>query len=289
VPELIDIHTHWCLFGRNLEEVLVELECLEAAGYDAVVVFPLPGMGAPPEAVVDVIPGAYRVLIGMNVERAVHDDLEAWRRFEKLWNEREHTMEVLSFLDVRAWDGEADLSPWWGDGHAGLKGIMIVEEDAAKMDMPALRHAPGLSRAAYLDAQRAVFGAAGHYGVPLTFHADLSQHGGFVTECLEEHPGLRVDIPHFGFSRRAMAGLLDRFPGTMTDVSSMGPHLESAPESYRSFILDHPDRVMLGSDVIASHDLREALGYVDRVRALGLPAEVEAAVLGGNARRFLQG
>ena len=59
------------------------------------------------------------------------------------------------------------------------------------------------------------------------------------------------------------------------------------PASYRAFILDYPDRVLLGSDVLAGHGLRPAVEYVERVRDLDLPEDVEAAVLGGNARRFL--
>ena len=305
MPGLIDIHTHWCLFGRDPEAVLAELEWLEDCSYEALAVFPLPGMGAPPEKVMDLIPGSYRELIGMDLERAVHDDLVSWRTFQRRWQERpprstgcasaveprtggnSHTLELLSFLDVRAWDGQVDLATWWGAGHAGLKGLLIEEEDDAKMAMPPLRHVQGLSPAAYRDAQRAVFAAAAGYGVPLVYHVDLRLHGDFVTECLQAHPGLPVDIPHFGFSRRTMAELLDRFPAVVTDIASLGPHMAADPVSYRTFILDHPDRVMLGSDVIASYDMRPALEYVGWVRDLGLPEEVEAAVLGGNARRFL--
>ncbi len=285
----IDIHVHWCLFGRDPDGVVAELEWLEARGYEALVFYPLPGMGAPPEKVLDLVPGAYRELTGLTRERAAHDDLEAWRSFARRWRSRPRGLELLSFLDVRAWDGRADLAAWWGEGHAGLKSILIAEEDDAKMRMPPLRRVPGLSAEAYLDAQRGVFAEASRRGVPLVYHADLTLHGAFVEECLQAHPGLRVDIPHFGFSRRAMARLLDRFPGAMTDISSLGPHMDTDPDSYRAFVLDHPDRVMLGSDVIASYDLRPALAYVERVRALALPPEVEAAVLRGNARRFLGG
>lgn len=284
---LIDVHIHWCLFGRPAGEVAAELEWLEARGYDAVVVYPLPAMGAPPERAVELIPGAYRDFTGIDAARMVHDDLRAWRDFEAGWAARSRRLRVLSFLDVRAWDGRADLAAWWGGGHAGLKNILITEEDEAKMRTTPLRRVPGIGRGAYLDAHREVFAVAARWGVPLMYHADLTHHAAFVEECLEAHPGLRVAIPHFGFSRRRMARLLERFPGVVTDVSSLLPFLEAEPEAYRSFILDHPGRVMLGSDAIACHDLREALAYVRCVRALGLPEEVEAAVLGGTARRFL--
>lgn len=286
---LIDIHTHWCLFGREPVEVMVELEWLEAGGFEKVVVFPLPGLGAPPEKVLDMVPGAYRELTGLNPARTANDDLESWLDFERRWRKHPRTMEVLSFLDVRGWDGKTDLSVWWGGGHAGLKSIIIEEEDSAKMRMPPLRQVPGLTRAAYLDAQRTVFDASSRFKVPLVYHADLTLHCGFVEECLQAHPLLRVNIPHFGFSRKRMAELLDRYPALMTDISSLGPYMDTDPASYRDFILDYPNRVMLGSDAIASHDMRMAMEYVDRVRGLGLPPYIEAGVLAGNACRFLYG
>lgn len=283
----IDAHVHWCLFGRPLAEVVGELEWLERSGYEAVIVFPLPAMGAPPERAVDLIPGSYRDFTGLDVKRMVHDDLQAWLRFQPLWAAESRRLEVLSFLDVRAWDGRADLAVWWGEGHAGVKNVLILEADEAKMRMPPLRRVPGIGPDEYLDAHRAVFAAAAHWDVPVMYHADLSLHASFVEECLEAHPNVRVTIPHMGFSRRRMARLLERFPGVMTDISSLRPFIEAEPGAYRSFVLEYPRRVLLGSDAIACHDLRGALDYVRCVRDLQLPEEIEAAVLRDNARQFL--
>ncbi|MDW7712263.1 MAG: amidohydrolase family protein [Deferrisomatales bacterium] len=283
----IDAHVHWCLFGRPPEEVVPELERLAGAGCEAVVVLPLPAMGAPPERAVHLIPGAYRDFTGIDQERIAHDDLEAWRSFHGLWAAEPRPLRVHSFLDVRAWDGRSDLEAWWGPGHAGLKNILVLEEDEAKMRMPPLRRVPGIGREKYLEAHRHVFAAAARWGVPLLYHADLTLHAAFVEECLAAHPGLRVCIPHLGFSRRRMAELLERFPGVMTDISSLRPFIEADPEAYRSFMLELPDRVLLGSDAIACRDLGPALEYVACVRGLRLPEEVQEAVLRGNARRFL--
>jgi hypothetical protein len=286
---LIDVHTHWCLFGRDPAEVMVELEWLEAAGFEAVVVFPLPGLGASAEKVFDMVPGAYRELIALDPARAANDDLASWLDFDRRWRARAPPMKLLSFLDVRAWDGKTDLSPWWGKGHAGLKNVLIEAADSAKMRMPPLRRVPGLTAAAYLNAHRAVFDAASRLDVPLVYHADLTLHSGFVEECLQAHPQLRVNVPHFGFSRKRMAGLLDRHPGVMTDISSLGLYMDKSPASYRDFIMDYPGRVMMGSDAIASYDMRMPMAYADHVRGLGLPPDIEAGVLAGNARRFLYG
>lgn len=284
---LIDMHVHWCVFGRPIEEVVADFERLEAGGLDAVVVLPLPTMGAPPDRAVEVIPGAYRDLTGIDEARIVHDDIEAWHAFTALWGARPRRLRVLSFLDVRAWDGRSELDGWWGEGHAGVKNILVLDEDAEKMRMAPLRRVPGLEPADYLQAHRDVFAKAAGWDVPVLYHVDLTNHGAFVEECLGAHPELRVAIPHFGFSRKRMARLLERFPNVMTDFSSLKPFLDAEPEAYRSFIADFPDRVMLGSDAIACGDLDQVLGYVESVRRLGLDGEVEAAVLGGNARRFL--
>jgi len=283
----IDIHTHWLMFGSDSTAVIAELEWIEARGFEAIAIFPLPGMGAPPEKVMDLIPGFLHEPMGLDMKSAAHDDLESWWEFQRRWLARPRTLQLLSFLDVRAWDGQTDLAPWWGKGHAGLKSILIEEEDYAKMAMPPLRRVKGLSRAAYREAQRAVFKTAERYGVPLVYHADLNLHSDFVAEYLQEHPHLRVNIPHCGLSRRAIGKLFDRFPALVTDISSLGSHMAADPVSYRTFILEYSTRVMLGSDVLASIDLRPVLEYVDHVRGLDLPDEVEEAVLGGNARHFL--
>lgn len=287
MPGLIDIHTHWCLFGRDPAEVEAELEWLEAGGFEKVVVFPLPGLGASPEKVLNMVPGAYRDLAGLNSQRTVHDDLESWRDFLRRWRERPRKLELLSFLDIRGWDGKTDLAPWWGTGHAGLKSIIIEKEDGPKMHMPPLREVPGISREAYLEAHRAMFATAANLDVPFIYHADLTLHADFVEACLQAYPRLRVNIPHFGFSRKRMASILDRYPAVMTDISSLGPFMDKDPAAYRDFISAYPDRIMLGSDVIASYNMRPAMEYAQRVRSLGLSPSVEAAVLAENARHFL--
>ncbi len=284
---LIDAHIHWCLFGRPLDEVAAELEWLEKRGYEAVVVFPLPAMGAPPERAVELIPGAYRELTGLDTARMVHDDLRSWLAFQPLWAAKPRSLQVLSFLDVRAWDGRSSLDPWWGEGHSGFKNVLVLEADSEKMRMPPLRNVPGIGPEEYLDAHRGVFAEAARRDAPVVYHADLTLHAAFVEECLAEHPDLRVVIPHLGFSRRRMAQLLERFPGVMTDISSLRPFIEAEPEAYRSFLLEYPQRVLLGSDAIARHDLRAALDYAQCVRQLRLPEDVEAAVLAENARQFL--
>lgn len=289
---MIDIHVHWCLFDRpapGLSEDLVELA---DAGYEAIVVFPLSTMGAPEEGAPAMIPGAIGDLPGLSTGRPLLDDVEAWRIFApdgtaRVAGSDGGSLEVLSFLDIRAWDGERALAPWWGAGHAGIKDILILEEDDPKMQMPPLRLIPGLSREQYLDRHRETFALAERLDVPLVYHVDLSLHWSFLTECLAAHPGVRVDIPHFGFSRRRIVELFERFPSVYTDCSSLLPLMEADPAGYRRFIMDFPERVLLGSDSLAAFGLGSALRYPEMLRSLELPTDVEQALLAGNARRFL--
>src|SRR5660398_251706 len=78
---VIDIHLHWCAFGCRYEGVVEELAVLAGAGYEAVVFYPLPGLGASPEKVRDLIPGPYLDLTGIDSRRTALDDLGTWREF----------------------------------------------------------------------------------------------------------------------------------------------------------------------------------------------------------------
>ena len=290
---IIDVHLHWCVYDRPPTVIDEGLTHLEAAGYDVGVFYPLPGIGLAPQRVPEMIPGAFHDIPGLQGGRACYDDVASWREFDARWRTRppaaggDRRLDALSFLDVRSWDGTTDLAPWWAGGHAGLKDILVLEEDEAKMAMRSLRRLAGLSREAYLDRHRATFRLADELALPLVWHVDLSLHGDFARECLDRHPSVRVDIPHFGFSRKTLGRFFDRHPQLVTDISSMLPFMRDDPEAYRAFFHRHPDRVLLGSDASPSWGFDQSLQYAHWVIGLGLPGDLEAAILGGNARRFL--
>jgi hypothetical protein len=194
---------------------------------------------------------------------------------------------VIPFLDVRGWDGELDLRPLMKRGFWGLKDVIFLEEDIEKMRIAPLRHLWGFTREQYLDRHRKLFALAEELKVPLVYHADLTAHGDFVAECLEAHPGVRVEIPHFGFSRRAMADFLHRYPGLFTDFASLAEHMEAAPDRYRRFIEQFADRVLFGSDSLVGCGLEPSRRYARLVGRLGLSQEMQEKVLWGNAQRFL--
>jgi aminocarboxymuconate-semialdehyde decarboxylase len=119
-----------------------------------------------------------------------------------------------------------------------------------------------------------------------------------VAGVMERHPGLRVLLAHGG-------GALLAVRGRMRHAHSFQPQArsrlrESPEDSIRRFHFDTlthdeellralieyagPDHVLLGSDY--PFDMGDAR-HVDTVRGLGLPSDVEVAILRGNAERLL--
>jgi aminocarboxymuconate-semialdehyde decarboxylase len=115
---------------------------------------------------------------------------------------------------------------------------------------------------------------------------------------MERHPGLRVLLAHGGGALLAMRGRLRHAHGFQPQARA---RLRESPEdSIRRFYFDTlthddallralidyagPERVLLGSDYpFDMGDSRPA----ETVRALGLPPQVEAALLAGNGERLL--
>jgi predicted TIM-barrel fold metal-dependent hydrolase len=84
--------------------------------------------------------------------------------------------------------------------------------------------------------------------MPILLHVDLRKHGAFVSEQLRQHPQINFNIPHFGFSRREIGSLLEKYPNCYTDLSSLGSFMQEDPGSYRDFIQTYQDRILFGSD-----------------------------------------
>jgi predicted TIM-barrel fold metal-dependent hydrolase len=79
-------------------------------------------------------------------------------------------------------------------------------------------------------------------------HADLRRYGDFISELIKGHPMTNFNIPHFGFSRRLISPLLEKYDNCYTDLSSMAPFVREAQRSYLEFIRYHQDRILFGSD-----------------------------------------
>jgi aminocarboxymuconate-semialdehyde decarboxylase len=119
-----------------------------------------------------------------------------------------------------------------------------------------------------------------------------------VAGVMERHRELRVLLAHGGGALLAVRGRMRHAHGFQPQASA---RLRESPEdSIRRFYFDTlthddqllralidyagPDHVLLGSDY--PFDMGDAR-HVDTVQALGLNAEMEAAILAGNAERLL--
>jgi predicted TIM-barrel fold metal-dependent hydrolase len=91
---------------------------------------------------------------------------------------------------------------------------------------------------------------ASSQGMPILIHADLRKYGDFIGEMIESYPKTNFNIPHFGFSRRAISSLLDKYPNCYTDMSSLESFMEKDPVSYKSFTQEYQDRILFGSDAV---------------------------------------
>jgi predicted TIM-barrel fold metal-dependent hydrolase len=66
----------------------------------------------------------------------------------------------------------------------------------------------------------------------------------------------------------------------------MRPHILKNPESYRDFICHYPDRVCFGTDALL-YQPETILQYIELVRSLQLPDEIQTKVYSESPRSFL--
>jgi aminocarboxymuconate-semialdehyde decarboxylase len=117
---------------------------------------------------------------------------------------------------------------------------------------------------------------------------------------MERHPELRVLLAHGGGALLAVRGRLSHAHGFQPEaraalnespLASIGRFYFDTVTHDRDLLASliefaGPERVLLGSDY--PFDMADG-DPAGRVRSLGLAPEAEAAVLGGNARRLLEG
>ncbi len=122
-----------------------------------------------------------------------------------------------------------------------------------------------------------------HTGFDIAFPRERRADPERILRVAARHPGLRLIATHLGawedwdeVERR----LIGR-PVLLETSFALG---YAPPERVRRMLLDHPaDCILFGSDSPWADQAEE----LERLRALGLPPEREAALLGGNAARLL--
>ena len=176
-------------------------------------------------------------------------------------------IEIFPYLDSRyITEVEADLNRFKGEGFRGLK-LLYVAEAEKDLEMTGWPILFGKSAKEYEKLTLRMIEQAVGLDWPIIFHADLRLHEGFVREVLTSCSGHPFIFPHFGFSRKVMARLMEEFEGCYTDFSSLLPFMQKASDAYRGFIETYAARVLFGTD--ATSDWPELiLEYIKTVKSL---------------------
>lgn len=275
--QIIDVHTH-CYTGRwHADSVMLRLAGLREAGLRHMVVAGLVNSHLDEETIWSTV-SDWVDNHGDPLFNEVDDLLALAEASEGV---------ILPFLETTALWGDvpALLQGFFSRGFKGLKGIYIPDEnnDLGVNNMPA---AFGITLERYHQREWEIFEYGQRNDLPVLYHIDARRYGDVLKAILEDFPRMRIVVPHLGIGRKAFSGFLDSYPGIFTDIASLLPHMRSNPESYRDFIIHYADQVCFGSDTLLYQVERE-IDYIQLVRDLKLPEEVEYKVFTENPARFL--
>jgi hypothetical protein len=253
-----DAHIHFfCDCPANeLKHIFEALENIGLAGMDALVIaeFP-PGI----ETVLKMIPGVYHPHVSPGT-------LENQKDPFPILNLTDH-LRIIPFLDARFIGDhiQQKIRMFHQRGFKGLKLLYVPEEDL-EYRVGGMEKAFCRTRKESEKITALLIESASSHGMSILMHADLRKHGEFVAEMIRCHPRTNFNIPHFGFSRRAISSLLENYPNCYTDLSSLRIFMERDPESYRNFIQRYQDRILFGSDAIVSQPekVQTALEFLER-------------------------
>jgi len=275
--EIIDVHCH-CFTGRGLAGSVVEgLERLLRGGVRHLAVMGLVNTSFSVEDMRKLIPEGFDYL-GEPFYYEADDLLEFTQNSGGM---------LFPMVDTRCLRGDvkALLQGYVAGGFRGVKGLYLAD-DGNDLHLASIPEVFGISHKQYLEREWQIFEFAESNDLPVLYHMDASRYGDMMRAMLDDFPRLRINFPHFGISRRALSAILDSYPNVYTDIAYMRPHIQNNPGSYRDFICSYPDRVCFGSDALL-YQPEIVIEYIDLVRSLKLPEEVEVRVLSGNPRRFL--
>lgn len=275
--KIIDVHTHCFTLQSHAPAVMRDLVKLRRAGLLNMVVAGMVNTDLDTSAMWNLVP----------------DYVEHWG--EPSFNETEDLLELtrlseqffLPFVDTRHLSGDIPkiLGAHIRQGYRGIKGIYLPD-DGNDIGVRGVPETFGITLQQYLKREWEIFSFAQAQDLPVLYHIDSRKYGDVMVAILKDFPTLRIDFAHLGIGRKTFAAILDRFPNAYTDIANLLPHINSNPASYRDFIMHYPDRICFGSDAFL-YQTGVALGYIDCVKNLALPEEVETQLFYGNPVRFL--
>ena len=194
---------------------------------------------------------------------------------------------IVPLVDTRYVSGDVPtvLQGYVQQGFKGIKGIYLPdkENDIGVRSVP---DTFGITLEQYRRREWEIFSFAQTHDLPLLYHMDARRYGAEMVALLDDFPLVRVNFPHLGIGRKSFSKILDRYPNVYTDIANLLTRIRNNPESYRDFIIHYPDRVCFGSDAFL-YQAGTVVDYIECVKDLKLPEEIETQLFIGNSSRFL--
>lgn len=275
--EIIDVHCHF--FAGSGQAALVNhgLETLRHAGLAHMAVMGLVNTSLNEQDAWKLIPEGFENL-GDPLFNEANDLLQFTHQNGRM---------LFPMLDTRMLNGEVQsfLHNHIQRGFRGIKGLYLAD-DGNDLNLTSVPETFGITLEQYHQREWEIFAFAEANELPVLYHMDANRYGDVMRAMLDDFPLLRINFPHFGIGRKALSQILDHYPNVYTDIAFMLPHIQTNPASYCDFISHYPDRVCFGSDALI-YQPEIVLDYVELVRSLKLPEELENKVFSENPRRFL--
>lgn len=240
--EYYDAHVHF-FYDCSIGELRKKIGLLERAGFAGINILVISEFPAEREAYLKMIPGAYHFHATQEALQNQKDPFAVFNLSPQL--------KMIPFLDARFMENhiEEKITIYAKRGFQGLKLLYVPEEDVT-FRIGGMEKTFGRTIKQSEKITSLLIEQASYQGWPVLMHVDLRRHGEFVEEMIQGHPKTHFNIPHFGFSRKAMSLLLDKYPNCYTDMSSLVPLMEKEQAAYKSFIQQYQDRVLFGSDAV---------------------------------------
>lgn len=240
--EYYDAHVHF-FYDCSLDELRQKIGLLEKAGLAGLNVLVIAEYPAERKSYLKMIPGAYHSRVTPEALENQKDPFAALNLSPRL--------KMIPFLDARFMANhiEEKIKKSWQRGFRGLKLLYVPEEDVT-LRIGGMEKTFHRTRKQSEKITSLIIENASSLGMPILMHVDLRKYGDFVEAMLKSYPGTHFNLPHFGFSRKAVSLLLEKYPNCYTDMSSLTPFMEKEPAAYKSFIQQYQDRILFGSDAV---------------------------------------
>jgi hypothetical protein len=277
VQQIIDVHTHCFTGRRQADEVARGLDELRRAGLKHMVVLGMVNTHLDSQAMWGLVPDFVENR-GDPLFHEADDLLELTRLSDQV---------IVPFVDTRhIWgDVPTTLQGYIARGFKGIKGIYLADEEN-DIRVRSVPDTFGITLQQYHQREWEIFSFARTHDLPLLYHMDARRHNDVMKALLDDFPGVRVNFAHLGIGRKAFSAILDRYPSVFTDIAGLLPHIQANPSGYRDFIIHYADRVCFASDALL-YQTGTVLEYIQMVKDLQLPEDVESMVFYDNPVRFL--